>query len=68
MSKNTKVTWNWGKGQAEGEVAKSFIRPVAKKIKGSTIKKNASKDNPAYLINQENRNNVLKLQSELTKK
>lgn len=68
MSKNNKVIWSWGKGQAEGEIVQSFTDHVAKKIKGSTIKKKASKDNPAYLIKQENGNKVLKLQSEIAKK
>jgi hypothetical protein len=65
MKKGTKVTWKWGRGNGRGTIKEVFSEPVSKNIKGTEIKRNASKDNPAYLIEQENGNEVLKLQSQL---
>jgi hypothetical protein len=67
MKKGETVHWNWGKSEAEGKVKEKFSEPVQKKIKGSEIKRNASKENPAYLIEQDNGNEVLKSEKELKK-
>ena len=67
MKKGETVHWNWGKSEAEGKVKEKFSEPVEKKIKGSEIKRNASKENPAYLIEQDNGNEVLKSEKELKK-
>ncbi len=60
-----KVTWSWGNGTAEGKVAERFDRRVQRTIKGSRIVKNGTKENPAYLIEQEDGGKVLKRGSEL---
>jgi hypothetical protein len=65
MRKGDNVQWNWGKSQAEGKISEKFTEPVKKKIKGTEVKRNASKDNPAYLINQENGSKVLKTKKEI---
>jgi hypothetical protein len=65
-SKDTKVEWNWGQGKATGVVVKSSIKRMQKTIKGSKITRNGTPENPAYLIEQENGTQVLKLHSELT--
>jgi len=65
--KGTKVSWKWGNGKGEGKVAESFTEDVERKIDGSTIKRKASKDEPAYLIEQEDGGKVLKSHSELDK-
>lgn len=67
MKKGENVHWNWGSSQAEGKVVESFEKPVTRKIKGTEVKRNASFDEHAYLIKQENGNKVLKSESELTK-
>ncbi|HEY0054383.1 MAG TPA: DUF2945 domain-containing protein [Pedobacter sp.] len=67
MKKGDTVHWNWGKSEAEGKVKEKFSEPVKKKIKGSEIKRNASKENPAYLIEQEKGTQVLKSEKELKK-
>lgn len=67
MKKGEKVHWKWGRYEAEGKVQDKFEKPVAKKIKGSVIKRKASKEEPAYLIKQTNGNIVLRSQSELKK-
>lgn len=67
MKKEEKVTWKWGKSTAEGKVTEKFEEPVEKKIKGTTVKRKASKEEPAYLIEQEKGTKVLKSESELKK-
>ncbi|MBN8932952.1 MAG: DUF2945 domain-containing protein, partial [Rhizobium pusense] len=42
-----------------------FTEDVERTISGSTIKRKASKDEPAYLIEQEDGGKVLKSRSEL---
>ena len=65
MKKGGNVNWNWGQGKAEGTITEKFDKPVKKKIKGADVKRNASKDEPAYMITQDNGNKVLKSESEL---
>jgi hypothetical protein len=67
MKKGETVHWNWGKSEAEGKVEEKFTEPVTKKIKETSVKRNASKEEPAVLIKQENGNEVLKSESELKK-
>ncbi len=67
FSKGSKVKWNWGSGTGEGKVEEKFERRVQRTLKGSKIVKNGSEDNPAYLIKQEDGDQVLKLGSELEK-
>lgn len=59
------VKWNWGSGTAEGKVKETFERRVQRTIKGTKVVKNGTKDNPAYLIEQEDGDKVLKRGSEL---
>ncbi len=67
MKKGDKVEWNWGASKAEGKIEKEYDKPVSKTIKGVKVKRNASEDEPAYEIKQENGNKVLKSESELKK-
>ena len=67
MKKGEKLTWKWGKSTAEGKIKEEFEKPVTKKIKGTEVKRNASKEEPAYLIEQKNGSEVLKSESEITK-
>lgn len=67
MKKGDTVHWNWGKSEADGKIEQKFTEPVTKKIKGTEVKRNASKENPAYLVKQENGNKVIKSESELKK-
>lgn len=60
-----KVLWDWGGGTAEGTIKDRYVRKVTRKIKGSEITRNGDRDNPAYLIEQEDGDEVLKLASEL---
>ncbi len=65
MRKGQKVKWNWGKGKAEGKIKERFTKPVTRTIKGTKVKRNASKEEPAYLVEQEDGDKVLKSESEL---
>ncbi|MFC3628903.1 DUF2945 domain-containing protein [Paracoccus angustae] len=65
--KGTKVEWDWGTGTATGKITESFTEPVERTIKGTKVKRDADKDNPAYLIEQDDGDRVLKSHSELRK-
>ena len=67
FSEGTKVEWNWGSGTAEGTVRESFTERVERRIAGNNVVRNASDENPAYLIEQEDGDRVLKSHSELRK-
>lgn len=59
------VSWKWGNGTAEGKVKEIHREKITKKIKGSQVTRNGTSDNPAYLIEQEDGTELLKLRSEL---
>jgi len=65
MKKGDKVHWNWGKSQAEGTIKEKSEKTITKKIKGTEVKRKASKEEPAYIIEQKNRTGVVKSESEL---
>ncbi len=65
MKKGDKVHWNWGKSKAEGTIKEKSEKTITKKIQGSEVKRKASKEEPAYIIEQQNGNEVIKSESEL---
>ena len=62
---NQYVKWNWGNGEATGQIEERFEREVTRTIEGNEVTRDGSEDNPAYLIKQEDGDKVLKLGSEL---
>ena len=64
----SKVTWKWGSSTAEGTVAEVHREKVTRTIKGEQITRDGSKDDPAYVIEQEDGGKVLKLKSEVKAK
>ena len=60
-----RVKWQWGNGTGEGKVVERYTKDVTKTLKGSEIKRKASADEPAFLIEQSDGNQVLKSISEL---
>ena len=73
MTKNIKkgehVEWNWGNGTQDGTVTHLSPSKTTRKIKGETVSRNGTKDNPALSIkDKENGNRVLKKASEVHKK
>lgn len=67
MKKGDTVHWNWGASEAEGKVTATHAEPVTKTIKGTTVKRKGTKDNPAVEIKQKDGGKVLKAESELKK-
>ena len=65
IRKGSTVTWKWGSSTAEGKVAEIHREKVTRQIKGEKITRDGSKDDPAYVIEQEDGTTVLKLQSEV---
>lgn len=63
----TKVEWKWGRATASGKVKQRFTHDVERRIKGAEIKRKASESEPAYLIEQDDGDRVLKSHSELRK-
>ena len=65
--KNQHVTWKYGSGTASGQIVDSFKEKVTKTIKGTEVTRNATEEEPAYLVKQEDGDEVLKSESELSK-
>lgn len=65
IKKGSDVKWKWGKGFAKGTVQETFHEDVERTINGNTVKREASQDNPAYLIKQNDGQRVLKSSSEV---
>lgn len=61
-----RVEWNWGDGTGTGTVTERFTDRVTRKLDGSEITRNASSDEPAYLIEQDDGSRVLKSVTELS--
>ena len=59
------VEWNWAQGKASGRISETFTRDVERRIKGKRIKRKASEEESAYLIEQADGDRVLKSHSEL---
>ena len=66
-SEGTKVEWEWGEGSATGTVKKIYTQKTTRKIKGNEVTREASNDCPAYLIKQDDGDEVLKSHSEVDK-
>jgi ribosomal protein L24 len=65
IKKGDTVSWNWGDGTAEGKVKTIYTEDVTKTIKGTEVTRSATEDEPAYLIEQDDGDQVLKSASEL---
>lgn len=61
------VTWNWGNGTGTGEVIERFTSEVTRTIDGTEVTRDASESEPAYMIEQDDGDRVLKSASELSK-
>ena len=59
------VRWNWGNGEARGQIKERFERSVTRTLKGAEVTRNGDEEDPAYLIAQDDGDEVLKLGSEL---
>ncbi|TRD11877.1 DUF2945 domain-containing protein [Erythrobacter insulae] len=59
------VKWNWGNGEGKGQIVDRFESEVSRTLQGTEVTRNGDSDNPAYLIKQQDGDEVLKLGSEL---
>ena len=66
-SEGTKVEWNWGNGTGTGTIVKTYTRRITLTIKGTEVTRDASEDEPAYRIEQDDGDEVLKSQSEVSR-
>lgn len=66
--KGTEVSWKWGQGVGEGKVQESFTGRVTRTIKGHEVTRNATPEEPAYLIVTREGRRVLKSESEVRKR
>ncbi|MEJ6399226.1 hypervirulence associated TUDOR domain-containing protein [Yoonia sp. 208BN28-4] len=62
-----KVEWDWGNGTGTGKVVKKYTQKITLKIDGTEVTRDASDDEPAYKIEQDDGDEVLKSGSELSK-
>jgi len=63
--KGSKVLWTWGAHEAQGKIIERFTTRVTRTIKGTEVTREASRKEPAYLIEQDDGDRVLKSRSEL---
>ena len=68
IRKGSKVSWKYSKGTGTGKVIEKFESKVTRTIKGKKITRNATPEDPVYLIEQENGDRVLKFKHNLKKK
>ncbi len=66
-NKGTKVEWDWGNGTGTGKITEVFTDDVERQIDKNKVKRKASNDEPAYMIEQEDGDRVLKSHSEVRK-
>lgn len=64
--KGSKVSWKWGAHTAHGKIVEGFTEKITRTLKGSEVTREASRKEPAYLIEQDDGDKVLKSRSELT--
>ena len=60
-----RVKWKWGDGFGTGKITERFNEKVTRTIDGTEVTRDASDDEPAYMIEQDDGDRVLKSHSEL---
>jgi hypothetical protein len=61
----TEVKWKWGSGWGKGKVTERFTEEVTRTIKGNEVTRKASEDEPAFMVEQEDGDRVLKSATEI---
>ena len=59
------VKWDWGNGTGKGKIVERFTDDVTRTLQGTEVTRNASEDEPAFLIEQDDGDEVLKSASEI---
>ena len=65
IREGTKVQWNYSGSTATGKVKEVFHKEVTRTVQGNEVTRKASDDEPAYLIEQDDGDEVLKSASEI---
>ncbi|MFN3454215.1 MAG: DUF2945 domain-containing protein [Pseudobdellovibrio sp.] len=65
FKKNSKVYWKWLGRKIPGHIVDVYFEPTVQTIKGKSIKRNGSKECPAYLVESQSGNQALKLHTEI---
>ncbi|QHV94316.1 hypervirulence associated TUDOR domain-containing protein [Spirosoma endbachense] len=66
--KGDNVKWKYGKSEGVGKVSEVHQNDVKKTIKGKSIKRKGSQEEPALVIRQADGQEVIKSASEVDKK
>ena len=66
-SEGDDVKWAWGSGYGHGTIKSIFTHKTTRHIDGNEVVRHGSQDDPAYYIEVDDGNNVLKLHSEIEK-
>lgn len=66
-NKGDKVSWKYGKGEAEGIIAEVHKEDIKRNIQGAAVKRKGSAEEPALVIKQGSKQ-VVKSASEVNKK
>jgi len=66
VKKGDEVTWNYGKGKAQGTVAEVHSDDVERTVQGAKVKRKGSTDEPALVLKQGDKK-IVKSASEVTK-
>ena len=67
ISTGDTVEWKWGNGTGKGKVTQEFTHDVTRTIKGTEVTRHASAEEPAFLIEQDDGDEVLKSCTEVDK-
>ncbi len=67
IREGTEIEWSWGDGVAKGTVKEVHNETITLKIDGNEVTRHGTNDNPAYVIEQSDGTQVLKLQSEVSR-
>jgi len=67
IRKGTEVKWKWGQGEAQGKVAETSTKTITRSIKGSKVTRHGEEGNKALVIETDDGDSVLKLESEVSR-
>lgn len=65
IREGTNVKWEWGQGYAEGKVVETHKEKITRTIDVESITRNGSDSDKALVIEQDDGQQVLKLESEV---